>query len=122
MRDFSLAGASPATRRSVGMLTHFALNQLWAASPEAIPGDLEQLGCCPDCCAPCGVLRELARSGDLDAWVRAWPDDLSDIIWWDETTKTVRRDWLAASWANVAALQCCHEQSGDEEPADALDR
>ncbi len=58
----------------------------------------EWLTCCPDCCGPCHVLRELRDSGDLDMAVQnsrlfgpAWS-------WWDAAADEVNRAWLAACW------------------------
>lgn len=54
---------------------------------------LDPAGCCPDCCAPCSVVRELDHEGKLDAIVTAAPKHLWDNhAWWKDSS--VDRTWL----------------------------
>ncbi len=58
----------------------------------------EWLTCCPDCCGPCGVLRELRDSDDLDQAVRNSRLFGVDWSWWDTANAEVNRPWLAEVW------------------------
>lgn len=49
--------------------------------------------CCPYCCAPCYVLRELREAGTLDNHVRA-ADMTLNWDWWDKQRGCVRPDWF----------------------------
>ncbi len=89
-------------RERVGMLLHFALDQLWMQSPDSAgegADPLDHLGCCPQCCAPCHVIWELSGEGRLDGWVRWWPESLAGTSWWDEQRSRVDVDWLERTWA-----------------------
>ncbi len=106
----------PHARRQVGVLLHFALDHLWYVSPAAAPegeepepGDFE--GCCHRCCAPCSVIKELLDSGDLDVWLRQWPDGLNSCAWWDSAGQHVDRTWLAEAWAGMSEGRC-HDEHG----------
>lgn len=73
------------------------------------PEDLaEGIGdrCCPDCCGPCGLLRELLDTGLLDTVVRQGPPHL----WRDGVAfmkdGAVDKDWLRACWACTSDPPC----------------
>jgi hypothetical protein len=59
-------------------------------------------GCCPDCCAPCGALRDLDATGRLDDAVRPYAEQGCDLDWW--AGGAVDRQWLHARWRPVG---CC---------------
>ncbi len=105
-------GLTPTTRRRIAMLLVHALSHLWSASQEAAPDDAtpEQLadhqGCCPQCCGPCGTIRELLDAGELDIWARGDWDLVHTAAWFDPDQRIVRRDWLTAAWANADDLGC----------------
>ncbi len=104
----------PDDRRRYAVLVHSALNSLWGSSRQAAPDDLavgderwdDYQGCCPRCCGPCSVLRELLGEGQLDRLVRAWPAH-QQSAWWDEDRQEVDRAWLRGAWAK-ADQQGCH--------------
>ncbi len=102
-------------RRVIGQLVHAALDQLWYSSPDALPDDPtpeqrdDHYGCCPQCCAPCAGLLDLAKAGWLDDWVLFWPDTLPQTSWWDEERQQVDRDWLRRAWGQTDKLGCVHE-------------
>ncbi len=111
--------AEPLTTRDrerVGMLVHFALDQLWQASPDSAGDDADpqdHLGCCPECCAPCCVVAELLEQGRLDRWVSWWPESLPGTSWWDGHHNEVDRDWLERAWAasRDGRLGCDHDSN-----------
>ncbi len=105
----------PADRHHVGVFVHTALDQLWYSSPDAAPDgynkpdwDNDYLGCCTKCCAPCSSLFALHAAGQLDIWVRFWPDHLRGTSWWDTERNQVDRGWLDRAWAGEDRLGC-HE-------------
>jgi hypothetical protein len=110
-----LVGFSEADRRRIAMITQFAVDQLWYRSPDCLPDDERYQGCCPSCCGPCSVLKELLDAGQLDAWLLARRDLLAGTSWWDDKNERVDRDWLARSWGN-ADQRGCHELAGEEVP------
>lgn len=62
------------------------LNTLWAQP------------CCPDCCAPCGIVRRLADCEELDGVVRMAPPELvAGSAWW--VGGVVDVGWLRSRWA-----------------------
>jgi len=62
-------------------------------------------GCCADCCAPCGILRDLRDAGTLDDIVRICPPHYwTGLTWW--TPDGVDKNWLQACWSNSL---CCEE-------------
>lgn len=103
----------PADRRCYGLLVNDAINQLWGSSEAAAPDDLDvgderwddYQGCCPRCCGPCSVVKELLDEGQLDYLVQAWPG-YQGSAWWDVQHQQVNRVWLYASWANADQLGC----------------
>lgn len=61
--------------------------------------------CCPDCCAPCDLLRELLRVGTLDEIVRWAPRHLwQNVSWW--TPQGVNKQWLADCWECTSIPKC----------------
>lgn len=111
----SLLSLDATSRHWVGVFVHHALDHLWYASPDSAPEgyqpthgedqDSEHLGCCPECCAPCHAMYSLLAAGELDIWVRQWPEDL-DCSWWDATNDRVDRGFLTRAWANSDQLGC----------------
>lgn len=109
--------------RLVGMFVHEALDQLWYASPDAMPDGLapdderreDFLGCCPRCCAKCYALQGALTAGLLDIWVQYWPDTLPGTCWWDEDKREVRRDFLHRSWSQTDKRRC---HDGDDVEVD----
>ena len=83
-------------RQVIGKLVHGHLTHLWSASPAALPDDPtdeqreDHLGCCPECCAPCNGLRDLAKAG------------------WLESRQRVDPEWLWAAWGQTDKLGCHH--------------
>lgn len=81
------------------MLVCDALNRLPSAA------DLEhrtvEYGCCPQCCAPCGLLCDLDRDDLLTKVVRQAPEHLwgEDVAWWIDGG--VDRVWLRMVWSYV---------------------
>lgn len=62
-------------------------------------------GCCPDCCAPCHLLRELMRAGTLDEIVTWAPNHMwSDLDWW--VNGRVDREWLDLVWGCQSEPRC----------------
>lgn len=93
-----------------GLMVVFALNQLWGLSPECLPDHPDYEGCCDTCCAPCDLLRRLETAGELDGIVQlAEPHHWQSSAWWDDITKSVRRDWLHASWGCQSNPPCDRE-------------
>lgn len=86
-----------------GMFICDALNSLWGQSQDE--------GCCPKCCAPCGVLQDLDRKGQLDSFVRQAPEHLWKTTFWFPN-EVVDRVWLYASWG-------CQDNPPCEEDVDA---
>lgn len=70
-------------------------------------GGVDEQGCCPDCCAPCGVTRDLLDDGDLDYHLRAGVSDIGGgWEWWNDETGTVDADWLRSRWKCQANPAC----------------
>lgn len=93
------------SQRRIGKLVHFAIDKLWHCVADEDP-DGDFFGCCPRCCAPCGVLAELLESGELDAWVLGWPDQLPGTSWWDASRSQVDRDFLERAWSRADEMGC----------------
>ena len=79
------------------------MDHVWYGSPDSAPDEGADpdgnLGCCPECCAPCSVVAELLGEGRLDMWVLWWPEFLPGSAWWDERNNRVDRGWLGRAWA-----------------------
>lgn len=59
--------------------------------------ELDVDGCCPDCCAQCGLVRDVDRAGQLDDIITEGPSFLwSQSAWWRKSK--VDRVWLYAVW------------------------
>lgn len=56
-------------------------------------------GCCADCCAPCGVLRELLDDGRLPAIIANLPKDLRHLgeAWTPLDETAIRALWRCGS-------------------------
>ncbi len=92
----------PHARRQVAMLLHTAVDHLFYRVTDADEGR----GCCYRCCAPCSVIKELLDSGDLDVWLRQWPDGLASVWWVDER---VDRALLDQAWSGMSERRCRDE-------------
>jgi len=70
-------------------------------------------GCCPDCCAPCGVVREIDQAGLLDTVVTWAPNHLwgDGTMWW--RNGSVDRTWLYAIWDCQSRPHCKSEEVVD---------
>ncbi len=105
------------SRRNAAMLLHHALGHLFYTSPDAATANADPddyLGCCPLCCAPCVVLADLLRKGDLDQLVAAWrPDSLPGTAWWDTENDRVDRAWLTRAWSQTERLGCAQTHTKD---------
>lgn len=55
-------------------------------------------GCCPECCASCGILFDLAQDHLLDHIVLQAPVHFRKADWWDRDGEVVDRAWLDAAW------------------------
>lgn len=74
------------SRQETGTLVVHQLDTLYA----------EQ--CCPECCAPCGVVRDLLDRGDLNEVVMWAPTELwRDSHWW-RNGLGVDPWWLNSRW------------------------
>lgn len=95
--------------KNYATLVCYALDQLWVQG--------EDDGCCPQCCAPCSVLKELQDSGLLNALVRQAPEHLwLNAAWW--INLMVDPEWLSAAWR----MTSCHEpMSGRSDPEELPD-
>jgi hypothetical protein len=71
--------------------------------------------CCPDCCAPCGVLRDLLESGRLDAVVAQAPPEMGIPGYSWMRGGRVNTDWLRACWACVQQPPCSVEPDEETE-------
>lgn len=96
-------------RRRIGVLVNFAVDQLWYNSPDSLDDD-DHLGCCPVCCAPCGVLAALYRAGELDRWLALSPLKPEKCFYWDAAAGRLDRRWLLRSWRNCERLECHTER------------
>lgn len=86
----------PIAREQFGILITHELNVLWGTP------------CCSTCCAPCGVLKDLADSGMIHYYVRAAPEDLtSDNDWW--AGGAVNLTWLYSRLSGEGAG--CHSSA-----------
>lgn len=88
------------------MLVCHALNQL-PHPQELAEGQPWAEKCCPDCCAPCGLLRDLDDDGTLDTIVRKAPAGVwgDGWAWWSDEGG-VDKDWLYASWGCTSQPKC----------------
>jgi hypothetical protein len=90
------------------MLAQHALSALWANS-DFQPRAAEDLwGCCPTCCAPCGALLFLDRSGVLDAVLAEWPEGVAGSSMF--VGGKVDREWMYRQWAGSPAQESCGHQ------------
>lgn len=71
------------------------------------PGGEDLDGCCARCCGPCGTLKRLLDTGQLDDIARPYRDGW---LWWDKTRDQVHRAGLAAVWA----AEKCGLHDGEE--------
>lgn len=88
------------------MLAQHALTSLWSASDfQPRDEDDDLWGCCPTCCAPCGALLYLDRSGVLDLVLAEWPEGLdgSGVF----VDGRVDRGWLYRQWAGSPMQESC---------------
>lgn len=83
-------------------LTVHALNQISQA-------DID-VGCCPQCCAPCHAVSLLVQDGTLDTIVEPVADGYD---WWDAEAGTVDRDLLHRAWRMI---ECHVEPLGSGRP------
>lgn len=98
------------TTRQQGMLVCDALNRLPHPQDLAEKQPFVEL-CCPDCCAPCGLLRDLLDAGTLDEIVQLAPaHHWRDIAW--ATNGVVDEQWLRACWDCTSRPRC--GDPGDE--------
>lgn len=72
----------PVARGWLGVMVVHELNVLWN-SP-----------CCATCCAPCGVLKEMADTGIIHFYVRSAPNNLADGSAWWLPGGAVNLEWL----------------------------
>jgi hypothetical protein len=57
-------------------------------------------GCCPECCASCGALRDLLESGQLDELYGYYLNhDNGENSAWDNEMHQVGRQWLTEAWS-----------------------
>jgi hypothetical protein len=72
------------------------VNNLWSQWAN----DKEAPGCCPECCAPCGALKDLLDRGQLDELYGAYMDHCgTDSDTWDVDKRQVGREWLLEAWS-----------------------
>lgn len=71
-------------------------------------------GCCPDCCAPCSVIRDLLNEpGELDYFLRFGVEEIGGgWTWWNDETGTVDADWLRSRWSCQSKPPCEDETVG----------
>lgn len=96
----------PSSRvEAYAMLAQHALSSLWYSSDfQPRDEDDDLWGCCPTCCAPCGALLYLDRSGVLDLVLREWPEGMSFSCIVDGK---VDRTWMYRQWAGSPAQESC---------------
>lgn len=79
--------------------------------------DLFTDGCCPCCCAECGVVRDVEHSGNLDEFITRAPDFMwASSAWWRDGR--VDRIWLYAVWDCQSRPHC---ETGKVEDTYSLD-
>lgn len=92
------------------MLTHHALSALWMSSDFQPREDGDDIwGCCPGCCAPCGALHYLDRSGVLDAILAEWPEGHASSSMF--AGDRLDRVWMYRQWSNPAMLAHCEHEA-----------
>lgn len=93
-----------------GVLVVVCLNML-PHPQDLAEGNAFARQCCPDCCAPCGLLRDLLDAGTLDQVVQLAPSHYwQDIAWADNGV--VDKQWLRACWDCTSQPRC--DDLGDE--------
>jgi hypothetical protein len=91
-------------REPFAILVVHQLNMLWYAAQN---DDSDDRGCCADCCAPCGIVRDLLDVGVLPDVIGWAPEHLT------ETWQPLDEAWLRARWACRSRPPC-----GDDPDAD----
>ncbi len=69
----------------------------------------EPFGCCPGCCARCGILAGLVIVNYLDDWARLVPS-YTARGWWNRPLGQVNRVILEETWRR-ANDRLCHEHA-----------
>jgi hypothetical protein len=75
------------------------------------------IGCCPRCCAGCGVLQELIESDDLDYLLRTIAPKKLGVKshdWWDTDQDRFDLSWADAWWL---LYPCPNEHKDDDADA-----
>ena len=78
---------------------------------------VEDQGCCPDCCAPCGVTRDLFEhdEGQFNFLLRAGVREIGGgWSWWNDEEGTVDADWLRSRWKCQTHPVCEEDERGQE--------
>lgn len=76
-------------------------------------------GCCPNCCAQCGVLQDLDRSDMLDEVITWAPNHMwHDMLWW--RNGQVDRTWLYAVWDCQNQPRCDTDEFVDTQNLDYI--
>ncbi len=84
----------PLTLQEQGTLLMVELNKL--PDPDDLSGNADR-SCCPDCCASCGVLRDVLESGRINDLIRQ--SDIYDTDWsWQTPAGDVDEDHLRRVW------------------------
>lgn len=91
------------TDAQAGILIVHQLNMLFCADQREDPDDR---GCCADCCAPCGVIRDLLDAGTLRDAIADAPPHLAD------SWVNLDENWLRRQWRCRDNPPC--ERGGDE--------
>ncbi len=101
------------TEAEQGLMVIVTLDLLWSKTAWiAVTEEKDLPACCPHCCAPCGLLDELARSDRLDAMVRLAPTEhFASRAWWRDNR--VDRQWMQTAWGCTAHPPCDYGASDD---------
>lgn len=106
------------TASQQGIMVIDALNRLPTLDDYLNPDINSADGCCPKCCAPCGVLEDLDREGLLDSVVTWAPNFMWQLTsWWRKGE--VDRVWLYAVWDCQGSPRC--ETDNDRTPQADID-
>src|ERR1700710_1764270 len=110
--DSALPGAAQAARERGPVSTTVTMDARTAAwlvcatlGEHVWDGDCDEddEGCCPECCAPCGAIRQLRDAGQLDDILRG-TDFASGWSYWDDELDQVDRVMLDRVWR----MEECH--------------
>lgn len=72
--------------------------------------------CCPDCCAPCSIIRELERAGMLDEIVKLAPEFMWRDIAWMTDEGVVNKQWLYDCWGCQSNPPCSAQDRAEMSP------